>query len=135
MIIYCGGTFDHPHAGHVYFLRQCAHYGKVIVSLNTDEFVERFKGKRPIMSYFERETVLREYKSVWDVIPNIGGEDSKPTILSVKPDYIIVGSDWEKKDYYKQMSFTQQWLDKNNIKLLYVPYTVGISTSEIKKRI
>jgi len=103
--------------------------------LNTDEFVERFKGKRPIMSYFERETVLREFKSVYDVIPNIGGEDSKPAILSVKPDYIIVGSDWEKRDYYKQMSFTQEWLDKNNIKLIYVPYTTGISTTEIKKRL
>ena len=48
---------------------------------------------------------------------------------------IIVGSDWAKKDYYKQMGFTQDWLDYNNIYMMYVPYTKTISTTEIKKRL
>lgn len=138
-IVYVGGTFDLLHSGHVKFLETCKKIagedGKVIVSLNTEGFVEKFKGKKPIMSYEEREALLYGLWMVDEVIENTGGEDSKPAILSVMPDFIVVGSDWAKKDYYKQMSFTQEWLDKNNITLCYVPYTEGISTTEIKRRI
>jgi len=33
------------------------------------------------------------------------------------------------------MGFSQSWLDKRNIILMYVPYTKGVSTTEIKGRI
>ena len=138
-IIYTGGTFDLPHSGHVNFLKQCrklaGNHGIVVVSLNTDEFIKWYKGKAPLMSYQEREIMLLSYRFVDKVIPNEGGADSKPSIEKVKPDFIVIGSDWAKKDYYKQMGFTQDWLDERNIGLIYVPYTEGISTTELKKRI
>jgi glycerol-3-phosphate cytidylyltransferase len=134
--LYTGGTFDIFHYGHVNFLRQCSKLAEeIIVSLNTDEFIQSYKGVPPIMSYNEREKSLRSCKYVSDVIPNVGGSDSKPAILSVKPDIIAIGDDWAKKDYYKQMQFTQKWLDENNILLVYLAYTEGISTTEIKNRI
>jgi glycerol-3-phosphate cytidylyltransferase len=134
-IVYTGGTFDLFHAGHVNFLRQCKKIGKVIIALNTDEFIKEFKGKSPIMTYQERHDVLLSCRYVDEVIKNISGADSKPSIISVMPDFIIVGDDWAKKDYYKQMQFTQEWLDKLNITLAYIPYTRGISTTEVKKRL
>ncbi len=134
-IVYTGGSFDLPHAGHVNFLRQCALLGDVVVALNTDEFIKSYKGMPPIMSYKEREAVLKAYRSVAKVVPNIGGADSKPTILKVKPNIIAIGTDWLGKDYYHQMQFTQDWLDENNIVLVYIPYTQNISTTEIKKRL
>jgi glycerol-3-phosphate cytidylyltransferase len=134
-IVYTGGSFDLFHGGYVNFLRQCASFGDVIVALNTDEFVERFKGKKPVMTYAEREMVLRACKYVRGVIPNLSGEDSKPTIMSVGPNFIIIGDDWKQKDYYKQMNFTKEWLQEKGIELIYVPYTQNISTSNIKKRI
>jgi glycerol-3-phosphate cytidylyltransferase-like family protein len=69
-----------------------------------------------------------------EVVKNESGKDSKPTILKVKPDFIVIGSDWAARDYYAQMGFSQNWLDKHNILLLYVPYTEVISSSEIKRR-
>ena len=135
-IVYTGGTFDLFHSGHVNLLKQCKKIGdKVVVSLNTDEFIEKYKGKRPIISYEDREKVLRSCRYVDDVVPNIGGEDSKPSILQVNPDFIVIGSDWAKRDYYTQMMFTQDWLDKNGILLIYIPYSEGISTTDIKKRL
>lgn len=132
--LYTGGTFDLFHAGHVNFLKQCKKLSdKVIVALNTDDFVERYKGKKPIVSYDDRKSVLLSCRYVDDVIENTNGEDSKPTILSVSPDIIAIGDDWAKKDYYKQMNFTQNWLDENEIVLVYIPYKNGISTTEIKK--
>ena len=134
-IVYTGGTFDLFHAGHVNFLRQCAKIGKVTVALNTDDFIEQFKGKLPVMSYAEREAVLLACVYVDDVIENIGGADSKLSIKYVLPDFIAVGDDWAKKDYYKQMQFTQEWLDKLDITLVYIPYTKGVSTTDVKRRL
>jgi len=135
MKVYTGGTFDLFHAGHVNFLRQSSHFGRVVVSLNTDEFIVSYKGKPPTLTYEERADVLLGCKYVEDVVPNSGGHDSKPAILSVGPDLISIGSDWATRDYYSQMGFDQAWLDRQGIMLLYIPYTEGISTTETKKRI
>lgn len=132
--VYTGGTFDLIHSGHVNFLRRCAEIGTVTVALNTDEFIKGYKGKAPVMSYEERFQVLSEFRCVTNIIPNEGGADSKPSILRAAPDIVAIGSDWARKDYYKQMQFTQDWLDEQNIMLLYIPYTDGISTTELKRR-
>ena len=123
------------HAGHVELLRKCKELGEVTVALNTDDFIENYKRKPPVMTYQEREAVLLACRYVDRVIPNHGGLDSKPSILAVKPDLIVIGSDWAKKDYYKQMQFTTDWLDEHGIGLAYVPYSWGISSTEIKRRI
>lgn len=135
LIVYTGGTFDLLHSGHVAFLKRCAKVGSVTVALNTDEFITAYKGKPPVMSYKERRDVLLGCKYVSAVIPNFGGADSKPSIEFVAPDVVIIGSDWARRDYYKQMGFDQDWLDERNIGLCYFPYTQGISTTDLKKRI
>ena len=132
--VYTGGTFDLFHAGHVNFLKRCSEIGSVTVGLNTDEFIYLYKGKYPWMSYSERRAVLEACRWVDEVVPNKWGKDSRPTILDVQPDIVAIGSDWARKDYYKQMMFDQDWLDENNIMLLYIPYTSGISTTELKER-
>lgn len=138
-IVYTGGSFEILHAGHINFLRQCRAIagkgGEVVVSLNTDEFIKSYKGVAPIFSYKEREKLLKQSEYVDKVVPNIGGKDSKPAILSVRPSFLVIGSDWASKDYYSQMMFTQRWLDKQGIVLIYIPYTQLISTTEIKNRL
>ncbi len=133
--MYTGGTFDLFHSGHVAFLRKCALVGSVTVSLNTDEFIKNYKGNSPVMSYAEREAVLLACRYVDAVVPNVGGANSTVAIELAQPDIIIIGSDWARRDYYKQMGFTQDWLDERGIGLAYIPYTQGISTTELKKRI
>lgn len=133
-ILYTGGTFDLFHAGHAKFLERCSRYGKVIVSLNTDEFIEEYKGKPPIISFADRAEVLLACRYVFDVIPNYGGTDSTIAIEEVMPDIIAIGTDWARKDYYAQMGFDQDWLDARQIALCYIPYTPGISSTAIKER-
>jgi len=138
-IVYTGGTFDLLHSGHVRFLKACRRLagddGEVVVALNTDAFIEAYKAKSPVMTFDERKEVLLGCRYVDRVIRNIGGADSKPAIESVMPDLIVIGDDWAKKDYYAQMQFTREWLDQLEIQLVYVPYTPGISTTDLKKRI
>lgn len=137
-IVYTGGTFDLFHSGHVNLLKKCKEvagsYGSVVVSLNTDAFIQEYKGKPPVCSDAERKAVLLSCKYVDEVVMNVGGKDSKIAIEMVKPDYILVGSDWAKKDYYTQMGFDQDWLDERGIGLIYVPYTKEISSTSIKGR-
>lgn len=133
MKVYTGGTFDLFHSGHVNFLRRCADFGEVTVSLNTDEFVKKYKGRTPVISFEDRKAVLEACRYVTRVVENIGGEDSKPAILAEKPDLIVVASDWARKDYYLQMGFTQDWLDEHGIGLCYIPYTWRISTTKIRE--
>ena len=133
--VYTGGTFDLFHAGHVNFLRECSRFGSVTVALNTDEFIEAYKGKPPVMSFQERAEVLLACRYVDDVVPNFDGADSKTAIDWVAPDVVIIGSDWAVRDYYAQMGFTQSWLNQRGISLCYIPYTQGISSTDIKARI
>ena len=133
--VYTGGTFDLFHAGHVEFLRRCAELGSVTVSLNEDEFIEKYKGKRPVISYQERKDVLLGCRWVDRVIPNVGGIDSRIAIIFSNPDLVVIGSDWARKDYYAQMGFDQDWLDERGIGLVYIPYTQGISSTAIKERL
>ena len=139
MIVYTGGTFDLFHSGHVRFLKACRRLagdgGKVVVSLNDDAFIEAYKGKAPVMSFGERKEVLLGCRYVDEVVANFGGADSKPSILKLQPDLIVIGDDWARRDYYAQMQFTQGWLDRHEIGLVYVPYTAGISTTDLKQRI
>ena len=138
-IVYTGATFDLIHNGHIRFLKACRRVagddGVVVVSLNTDAFIQAYKGKSPIMSFDERKEILLGCKYVDRVIANHGGADSKPAIESVMPDFIVIGDDWARRDYYAQMQFTQAWLDDLEIQLVYVPYTQGISTTDLKRRI
>jgi cytidyltransferase-like protein len=134
MIVYTGGTFDLFHSGHVRFLQKCSEHGEVVVSVNTDDFVETYK-ERPICSLEERMETVAACKYVNRVMVNHGGADSKPAIIKAKADIIVVGSDWQNKDYFKQMDFTADWLLSLNISLLFVPYTEHISSTIIKARI
>jgi len=137
-IVYTGGTFDLFHSGHVNLLKRCREVagpdGKVVASLNTDDFIWEFKNKRPVCSESERAEVLLACRYVDEVVMNVGGQDSRIAIDLVNPNYIVVGSDWAEKDYYAQMSFDQKWLDDRGIGLVYVPYTKTISSTAIRGR-
>jgi len=137
--VYTGGSFDLYHSGHARFLERCRTLagsdGEVIVSLNTDEFIKAYKGKGLVMNYEERKSVLLSCRYVDDVVPNLGGSDSRLAIDLVRPDLVVIGSDWARKDYYSQMGFDQDWLDQRGIGLAYIPYTQGISSTDIKSRL
>ncbi|AXH49221.1 bifunctional heptose 7-phosphate kinase/heptose 1-phosphate adenyltransferase [Streptomyces phage Blueeyedbeauty] len=140
--VYTGGTFDLFHEGHVELLRSCkrlAGDGKVVVALNSDEFIARFKNNPPVQTFRERKTVLESCRYVDLVIENIGEEDSKKTIFEACKIHMIeviaIGSDWAGRDYYGQMGFTKEWLDRNDLILVYIDRRTGMSTTKIKDKL
>lgn len=134
MTVLTCGTFDLFHYGHVNLLREARAEGdKLIVGLNSDAFVTQYKGEKPIMDYYERRAVLLACEYVDEVIEN-DSESIRPLVQLILPTKIVVGSDWRDKDYFKQTCLSADYLDAKDISLVYVPYTKGISTTEIKKR-
>jgi len=141
-VAYIGGTFDMFHAGHVNLLKRCHEiFDFVVVALNNDAFCEKFK-RKPIMTFEERKTVIESSKYVDRVVENFGNEDSSKTISALKDDmggltafYIVHGDDWTGDAYMKQLCITQEWMDYIGAQLVYLPYTKGISTTDIIKRV
>ena len=128
------GTFDLFHVGHVNLLRRCADMGRVIVGLNTDEFVRRYKGRTPVIAYEDREAVLRACRYVSDVRPNAQPKGSAwQLIASVNPDIIAVGSDWADRDYLGQLGIEAR--DLGAIRIVFLPYTNDVSSTAIRARL
>ena len=145
-VVYTGGTFDLLHWGHIRFLYSCKKLagkdGLLIVGLNNDQFVESFKKVDVHHSYKERERNLSMIGIVDYIVENVGNASFKPTYekffstysnLFPKPDIMAISTDWATKDYYKQMGITQDWLDGHNIVLVYIPHTIGISSTILRK--
>lgn len=132
--IYIGGTFDLLHSGHIELFRRASKHGKVVVSLNKDEFAARYK-RKPVMPLNERFAVIEAIKYVDEVMINSGDEDSKPAILEARATHILHGDDWTGESLMKQMDLTEKWLKEHDIEMYYLPYTPHVSSSKIYEAI
>ena len=139
MRVFNGGTYDLLHPGHLYVFRQLRALagpdGEVVISLNSDEFVAEFKGHAPVQSYLERSEVLAACRYIDRVVPNVGGADSKPVLEAVAPDILAAGADWASPDhekYCRQMGFTRQWLRDHRIRLVYLDWLPGHSSTNLR---
>ena len=88
-----GGVFDILHPGHVYFLRKARELGRVYVVLAKDQTVLESKGRPPVLSENERAEILRELKTVTEVIIGTYPPDFKKILEEVKPDIVFLGPD------------------------------------------
>jgi len=61
------GGFDPVHSGHISMINEAAALGRVVVLLNSDEWLTRKKGK-PFMPFAERKNILENFKNVTMVL-------------------------------------------------------------------
>ena len=66
IIVFTGG-FDPIHSGHIDLINEAAKMGRVIVGLNSDEWLARKKGQA-FLPWHEREYILRQFKNIMQVI-------------------------------------------------------------------
>ncbi len=124
------GTFDIPHFGHAIFLQQAAALGdSLIVGVLTDSYVLHYKGINPFFSTVERAALIHRAGYITQPVRD------QAAFFRANADIIVVGSEWARRDYLKQIDMTQDELDRLGVTIAYVPYTKGISTSIIEDRI
>lgn len=140
-MIWCGGTFDLFHPGHVDFFRKANVHGPVLAAVNTDEFASRYK-RPPIMSLEERLAMVMSCRYVDLGIVNRHDEKTGDAIDDLHFEYptlrvthIAHGDDWMGEDLLRQLGIDQWWLDERRIQMLYLPYYKGISSSDIIGRL
>lgn len=133
--IYVGGTFDCFHNGHVNLLRRARQLADfVIVALNSDAFAESYKCT-PVLREAERFEIVRACRYVDLCFIMESHDTQRAAIELLRPDFILHGDDWAGDSLVAQLGLTRAFMEEHGIALTYVPYTAGISTTEIKKRV
>lgn len=129
-IVFTNGVFDILHMGHIHYLSKAATMGDVlIIGLNTDASVKKFKGKkRPINRQSDRAGVLAALEVV-DYIVYFSEEIPAKIIRQVKPDVLVKGADY-KLDEIVGADFVKSYGGRvRRIKML-----AGRSTSRILRK-
>ena len=97
--IFVNGTFDLLHPGHVSLLAWAKSLGDyLVVGIDTDDRVREKKGSTsPIYNQTDRGIMLVSLSAVDEVRYFDSDESLENLVKEVKPDIIVVGSDWKGK--------------------------------------
>ena len=99
-ISFVNGCFDVLHPGHIELLKYARSFGDyLIVAIDSDRKVAEMKGpSRPIFSQGDRSNILSSIRYV-DVVHVFDNRKELEDLLeSIKPDTMVVGSDWKGKE-------------------------------------
>jgi cytidyltransferase-like protein len=131
MRVYTTGVFDILHRGHLNILTQAAALGELTVGIMTDQGVEDTKGARPILSLEERDAQIRSLPFVAAVI-HYTDPDQRANYAALRPDIVVQGDDWL---FSADRTEALKYLREHSIRLVLLPRTPGISTTEIRRRV
>jgi len=127
---YTAGVFDLFHIGHLNILKKAKeNCDYLIVAVSTDELVEQYKGKRPIIPYEERKAIVEAIKYVDEVVPQIDRDKIK-AVDKYDVDVMFVGDDWKGSEIFEKVDNYMK--SKGKIGVKYFPYTKGVSSTKIK---
>lgn len=130
-IVFTSGSWDLFHIGHLNILERSKALGdKLIVGVSTDELIEEYKGMTPVIPFEERARIVGSIKCVDKVV--------KQTVLTeirqlqeFQIEIVTIGDDWKDK-YLAGLEWIKSQPGKE---VVYFDYTLGVSTSSIKKKI
>lgn len=132
---YTCGVFDLLHVGHLNLLERCkALCDKLIVGVCNDAYVREIKHKEPVIADSDRVRMLKALKVVDDAqLVDIEETDNK--LLVQKRfgfDVLFSGDDWKGSARYQK---TEKDLAPLGVSIEYLPYTQGVSTSQLKEKV
>jgi glycerol-3-phosphate cytidylyltransferase len=127
------GCFDMFHIGHLNLIRRAREQcDKLIIGLNSDELIYSYKHKYPIISANDRKEILKACRYVDDVII----KDIPTTSFLVWEKYhydkLFIGSDYRGSPQFKELD---KLLRQVNAEVVILPYTEGISSSILRKKL
>ena len=124
-LIFVNGCFDILHPGHIKLFEHARSLGdELIVAIDSDRRVKEMKGpERPIRSQDERKIILESIRYIDAVLIFDSKEDLTTIVKELKPDIMMVGSDWKGKeivgsDYAKEVRFFDRVGDYSTTKIV-----------------
>ena len=128
--VYVGMVAEIIHSGHINLLLEASKLGEVTVGLLTDKAVSEYK-EIPVVSFENRKKVLLSISYVKEVVEQNELDYSKNLRL-LKPDYVVHGDDWNNGVQSETRAKVLEVLKDFGGALIEIPYTKGISTTQIK---
>ncbi|SHM26468.1 Glycerol-3-phosphate cytidylyltransferase [Fibrobacter sp. UWR3] len=132
---YTAGGFDLFHVGHLNLLERCKQMcDYLIVGVCDDDYVKNIKHKEPVFKEDERVRILNALKCV-DRAELVNFEITDDKMFALKKfhfDVLFSGDDWKGSERYNK---TEADFSKVGVSIEYLPYTKGISSTDIKKKI
>lgn len=94
-VVFTNGCFDLIHLGHVDYLEKARQLGdKLVLGLNTDDSVSRFKGpERPLQDQHSRARVLASMQFI-DLVVFFNEDTPLNLISALVPNILVKGSDY-----------------------------------------
>ena len=127
VIGYTTGVYDLFHIGHLHLLKNAKGMcDKLIVGVTVDELVA-YKGKKALIPFEDRIEIVRSCKYVDAAIPQYD-MDKLTACKKLGAEYLFVGDDWYGTE--KWMKYEDDFKEAG-IKIVYFPYTKGISSTRI----
>ena len=128
MIIgYTTGVYDLFHIGHLNLLKNAKGMcDKLVVGVTVDELVT-YKGKKPMIPFEDRIEIVRSIKYVDAAVPQYD-MDKLTACKKLGATMLFVGDDWYATDKWQEY---EKQFEENGIKIVYFPYTKGISSTAI----
>lgn len=126
---YTQGVYDMFHVGHLRLINhakeQCNY---LIVGVNSDELVQSYKNKLPVIPQEERAEIVRNIKAV-DECVIVSTLDKLETLQDFRFDAVFIGDDWKGDPRWEQ---TEADLKQYHVDVVYLPHTDGISSTQLR---
>ena len=120
------GTYDLFHVGHLNILRRAKDLGdRLVVGVSSDELNYRKKRIRPTYPLDHRMAIVQSVRYVDEVFVEDAMELKRQYLIEHRADILVMGDDWEGR--------FDEFLDI--CRVVYLPRTVGISSTDVKVRI
>ena len=99
-IVWCNGTFDILHPGHIQLFKVARSLGdKVIVATDTDAKIKKDKGDhKPVNDLCYRVAMLEAIKYIDVVLTFNDRKELEGLIQLYNPDILLLGDDWKDGD-------------------------------------
>ena len=133
MIIgYTTGVFDMFHIGHLNILKRAKEKCDfLIVGVSTDEVVQKYKNKRPIVPFAERVEIVSAIKYVDQVVAQ-ETMDKMEAWEKLHFNVLFHGDDWKGSNMYNSI---EKRLEEVGVEVVFLPHTDGISSTILRDRL
>jgi rfaE bifunctional protein nucleotidyltransferase chain/domain len=130
-VVFTNGCFDLLHLGHVDYLEKARNLGdKLVIGLNTDSSVSRFKGpERPLQDQNSRARVLASLQFV-DLVVFFDEDTPLNLISELVPGVLVKGS-----DYLAENIVGAEVVKRNGGEVKTIDFVPGYSTTRIVEKI
>lgn len=130
VIGYTTGVYDMFHIGHLNILKRAKeNCDYLIVGVSTDELVEEYKHKRPIIPFNERIEIVKAIRYADEVVPQVT-MDKYAAWKQLKFDRLFHGSDWKGSQMYNEI---EERFRGTGVQIVFFPYTSGTSSTVLNE--